>query len=395
MSRPDNAIRLAIARQRYNPYGGAERFVARALDALAEENMVSISLLARDWPSAAESPTHWQWRRLDPFYLGRTWRDYSFMRAVQNVRGDYTLLQSHERIPGAAIFRAGDGVHATWLEQYAKTQHPLQRFVTRFTPYHRFVCAMERRMFAHPALRCVICNSRLVRDDIARRFGVSEHKLAVIYNGIDTDAFSPELSFRYRKQQRQAWQIPEDAPLLAFVGSGFKRKGLLTALQALQAHPSIYLVVAGHDKHCAHYKHHANELGVSGHVRFLGNVPDVRPIYGAADAFILPTLYDPFPNACIEALSCGLPLFTSPTCGAAEWLTHHQKNWVIDALNVNGYRAALASWLMQISSPTARDKLKEDARNTALPHTLNAMAKNLTSLYHSIVRNTTCTNCYI
>ncbi len=109
MSRPDNAIRLAIARQRYNPYGGAERFVARALDALAEENMVSISLLARDWPSAAESPTHWQWRRLDPFYLGRTWRDYSFMRAVQNIRGDYTLLQSHERIPGAAIFRARDG----------------------------------------------------------------------------------------------------------------------------------------------------------------------------------------------------------------------------------------------------------------------------------------------
>jgi len=385
MDEPNSAIRLAIARQRYNPYGGAERFVARTLDALAREKAISVTLLARDWSPAAESSTSWQWQRLNPFYLGRTWRDYSFMRAVQKISGDYTLLQSHERIPGANIFRAGDGVHATWLEQYARVQHPLARLATSLSPYHRFVCSAERKMFIHPALRCVICNSRLVRDDIERRFGLPAHKLAVVYNGVDTDAFSPKLSAQHRKQQRQIWQIPEDAPLLAFVGSGFKRKGLSTVLQALTVHSSPYLVVVGHDKHQQHYEHQAAALGITSHVRFLGAIDDVRPVYGAADALILPTLYDPFPNACVEALACGLPLLTSPTCGAAEWLTNNENGWVVDALEVNGYRAALASWLEKISLPDVYCRVKESARNTALPHTLNAMAKNLTDLYRFVV----------
>ncbi|MDR2710405.1 MAG: glycosyltransferase family 4 protein [Burkholderiales bacterium] len=383
-------IRLAIARQRYNPHGGAERFVARALDALSAEGRVAVTLLAREWPEKAEpektapSSQDWRFQKVDPFYLGRTWREASFADAVRRRAAEYDLLQSHERIPGAAIFRAGDGVHAAWLEQVARTRGKFGRLVLRWSLYHRYLCRTERAMFAHPALRCVICNSRMVRDDIAARFGVPDEKLTVINNGVDTEAFHPDVA-RHRAKMRARWGIGNEAPLLAFVGSGFARKGVETALRVLAALPPVHLVVAGEDKRRARYEALARELGVIERVRFLGVVDDVRPVYGAADALILPTLYDPFPNVCVEALACGLPLLTSTSCGAAEWIVEGRNGWVRDALDVSGYQAALKNWLACRETEDGRRALRAAARATAEPYTLTAMAANLSLLYSQAV----------
>ena len=108
-------MKLAIVRQKYTPFGGAERFVERALVALKSKN-VDVSIIAREWQGDAAGDI--QGVRVNPFYLGRTWRDAGFAHAVQRLiaAGRFDLVQSHERIPGCDIYRAGDGVHATWLE---------------------------------------------------------------------------------------------------------------------------------------------------------------------------------------------------------------------------------------------------------------------------------------
>ncbi|MDR0770047.1 MAG: glycosyltransferase family 4 protein [Burkholderiales bacterium] len=377
-------IRLAIARQRYNPHGGAERFVARALEALSAEGRVAVTLLARDWPEEAASSRDWRFQRADPFYWGRTWREASFACAVNRRAAEYDLLQSHERIPGAAVFRAGDGVHATWLDHQARARGAFGRMALRWSMYHRYLCRTERAMFTHPALRCVICNSRMVRDDIVARFGVPAEKLAVVYNGVDTATFHPEVA-RYRTEMRTQWGIDEEAPLLAFVGSGFARKGVETALRAIAPLLSVHLVIAGEDKRRGHYEALARELGVMPRVRFLGAVDDVKPVYGAADAFFLPTLYDPFPNACIEALACGLPLLTSTGCGAAEWITEGHDGWVCDALDVTGYQTALKDWLACRKTEEGRLALRTAARAAAEPYTLSAMATALSLLYSQLL----------
>ncbi len=377
-------IRLAIARQRYNPHGGAERFVARALEALSVEGRVAVTLLARDWPEGSASAGGWRFQRIDPFYLGRTWREVSFARAVRRQAAEYDLWQSHERISGATIFRAGDGVHATWLEHHARTRSAAGRMALRWSLYHRYLCRAERAMFAHPALRCVICNSRMVRDDIAGRFGVPAEKLVVIYNGVDTESFHPGVA-RYRAEMRTRWGIDGKAPLLAFVGSGFARKGAEVALRAIAPLPSVHLVIAGEDKRRTYYETLAQTLGVAPRVRFLGAVDDVKPVYGAADAFILPTLYDPFPNACVEALACGLSLLTSTGCGAAEWIDEGRNGWVCDALDVPGYQAALRNWLACRETQEGDQALRAAARATAEPHTLTVMAAALSVLYSQLL----------
>jgi len=177
-------VRLAVIRQRYTPWGGAERFVENALEALLERG-VAISLYTREWPQTRLKliePTI-----VDPFYIGRLWRDAGFARevgrAIGAARAD--LVQSHERVTCCDVFRAGDGVHAAYLDERIAAAGPFERLAIRASPYHRYVLDAERRLFASPWLAAVICNSAMVRDEIHGRFGYPAEKLHVIRNAVD------------------------------------------------------------------------------------------------------------------------------------------------------------------------------------------------------------------
>jgi UDP-glucose:(heptosyl)LPS alpha-1,3-glucosyltransferase len=369
-------MKLAIVRQKYTPFGGAERFVERALSALAGRGL-DVTIVTRKWKGGAQDGR--KVRLCNPFHLGRLWRDWSFARGVQAIvaGGEFDLVQSHERIPGCQIYRAGDGVHATWLELRARSQSPLAALVTRLQPWHRYTLAAEAEMFRHPALRAVICNSRMVKDDIARRFGVAESKLHVIHNGVDLDYFHPALREEHRQRVRGELGIAEDAPVALFVGSGFERKGLFPLLQAMAALPGVHLVVVGKDRQLKQAKAQAERLGISPRTHFLGAQPDVRPYYGAADVFALPTLYDPFPNAVLEALACGLPTLTSPTSGAAELVTT-KYGAVVDALDSAGQADALKNLL------ASRAEASAAARSAATSCALDDMTEQLMDLYSQL-----------
>lgn len=375
-------IRLAIVRQRYNPAGGAERFVSRALDALRQTAGLEVALLARKW----EPLVGVRAISVAPFYLGNVWRDWGFARAARRVwqREGFDLVQSHERIAGCDIYRAGDGVHAHWLSLRRRTLHGLGRLALTLNPYHHYVCRTERQMFLDPRLKLVICNANMVKDEIQRYFNLPEDRFAVIYNGVDTTAFHPSLALTHRVAGRTKWHIPIDAPLLLYVGSGFERKGVARALSAIVAHPDVHLLIVGHDKHSARYQRLATQLGVATRVHFCGAQADVKPFYGMADGFLLPTLYDPFPNVCVEALACGLPVLTSTTCGAAELLENGVNGWVVDALDAPALSAAVGGWV------GARDRWKElalAARKTAEPLTLERMAEKLLTHYRVLLNN--------
>ena len=373
-------MRLAIVRQKYNPYGGAERFIERAVAALREHEEVEVTLLAREWK---EAPGYQYWR-IDPPYRGSLTRDQGFARAVERAlattRGRFDLVQSHERIPGIAIYRAGDGVHATWLEQRARAQSVWERWRVQFNPYHPYVLKQERKMFTHRDLRAVICNAAMVRDDIAMRFGTPVDRLHVIYNGVDLDEYHPRHA-EARAQTRAALGIAADAPLFLYVGSGFERKGVARLLEAMAgvAAPACAVIV-GADKQAPSYQAQARKLGLAGRVHLLGPRQDLPALYGAADAFVLPTLYDPMPNAALEALACGLPVVTSKQCGAREFIRESENGYVLDALDVTG----LMQVLNVLAAPGRAAGMRAAARDSVAHLSLQAMAGKLLELYRSL-----------
>ena len=373
-------MKLAIVRQKYNPYGGAERFIERAIGALRAHEDVEVTLLAREWK---EAPGYQYWR-INPPYRGSLTRDRTFSSSVRRAlatTGDrFDLVQSHERIPGIAIYRAGDGVHATWLALRARAQTRWERLRISLNPYHPYVLKQERLMFTHRALRAVICNSTMVRDDIATRFGTPASKLHVIYNGVDLETFHPRQA-EQRASMRAALGIAQDAPLFLYVGSGFERKGVARLLEALAgvAAPAQALIV-GADKHAAIYQAQARRLSLEGRVHFLGPREDLPALYGAADAFVLPTLYDPMPNAALEALASGLPVVTTRQCGAREFIREGENGYVLDALDVTG----LSQVMGVLAAPGRAAAMREAARASVAHLSLDAMAEQLLALYREL-----------
>lgn len=96
-----NPPRIALVRQKYNAAGGAERFVSRAIQALADDG-VHLTLLTRQW----EPLPGMQAIELNPFHIGNVWRDAGFARAVCRAQQDqhFDLVQSHERLAVVMCF---------------------------------------------------------------------------------------------------------------------------------------------------------------------------------------------------------------------------------------------------------------------------------------------------
>jgi len=369
-------VRIALIRARYNPYGGAERFMSRAIAALAARGE-SVTLIAREWDEAAIREAGVTLQRCDPFHLGNVWRDISFARAAREIvaSGNFDLVQSHERIAGFDVYRAGDGVHAEWLAQRRRALSGAGRFALHLNPYHHYVLDAERRMFADAGLRAVVCNSEMVRGEIRAHFGVSPDKLHVIYNGVDPEYFHLGLRQAHRAAVRSKLGISGDAALFLLVGSGFARKGVRALLAALERLPGARAIIVGTDRRLPQYRDGAPAGAV-----FVGGQEDVRPYYGAADVFVLPTLYDPQPNAAIEALACGLPVVTSTKCGAAELLEEGISGFVRDAADIGGFADA-----MRLAADPARNSAMRDAaRQVAEVLTLDRMASRLLMLYRSL-----------
>lgn len=379
-------LQLAIVRQAYNPYGGAERFVERAIRALGGDK-IRVTLITRKW--SGESRPGLKIHLLAAPPISRLLRDMSFAHSVRSLiqGGVFDLVQSHERIPGCDIFRAGDGVHASWLEQRARTLGPIRRFLQNMSIWHRYMLRTERQMFQDARLRAVICNSEMVRQDIAHRFPAIASKLHVIHNSIDLQHFHPGLRAQYRDEIREQLDVPECTPVILYVGSGFERKGLPQLLEALAqpALQSAQLWVIGKDKQTHRWQRRAQSLGVAAQVRFLGPQKDVAPYLGAADVFALPTLYDPMPNAALEALAAGLPVLSSTSSGAAELIRLGENGERVDALDCAGMASALGRLLSSSLDPAERERISTAARASVLHMSNEAMAAELELLYRQLL----------
>jgi UDP-glucose:(heptosyl)LPS alpha-1,3-glucosyltransferase len=141
-------------------------------------------------------------------------------------------------------------------------------------------------------------------------------------------------------------------------------------------------VIVGADRKLKAMKVLAEKLGLSRRVHFTGPLQDVRPWYGVADGFVLPTLYDPCPNAALEAMACGLPIVTSTTCGAQEWVESGVNGWVVDAVSVG----ELSGRLDDLAQLAGNVEVRVAARASVEALTLAAMADRLLALYRSLGR---------
>ena len=150
-------------------------------------------------------------------------------------------------------------------------------------------------------------------------------------------------------------KLQDNEIALLFVGSGWERKGLRFALDAIERCQDLKLrlLVAGRGN-ARGYK--------SSRVQFLGEVVDLVPIYAAADIFILPTIYDPFSNACLEALASGLPVITTRSNGFSEIIENSAHGSIVDLANdVEALHNAILFWSDKTRRSSARSTITQRA----------------------------------
>ncbi|MGY5954803.1 glycosyltransferase family 4 protein [Kosakonia sp. BK9b] len=370
--------RLAIVRQKYRPDGGAERFVSRALSALSNQDL-ELNVITREWQG--EKQDDWHIHICDPFKWGRISRERGFAQAARALwqQQQFDIVQSHERIPGCDIYRAGDGVHRRWLLQRTRILPGWRARMLMNDRYHRYVMNAEREMYQAPELKAVICNAAMIKQEIIEDFAVDAEKIHVIYNSIDSTRFTPGDS-AHRAALRQKLDLPSNAVVFCFVGSGFERKGLASAIQAIAGTPA-YLIVVGQDKAEKRYRALAATLGCEKQIRFLGMQKETLPYYQASDALLLPTLYDPFPNVILEAMACGLPVITSKSCGGAEFIAQGENGFVCDALDITALKASVTA----IPLLEKNYNMGMAARKKVMDATPERLSSQLISLYKNFM----------
>jgi UDP-glucose:(heptosyl)LPS alpha-1,3-glucosyltransferase len=285
-------------------------------------------------------------------------------------RGAWDAVQSHERTLSQDVYRAGEGCHRAYLAA-------IGRDARRRPAHHRIVLALERRVFARTPE--IVAISRRGAEEIARLYAVPAARLSVVYNGVDLARYHPDNRARYRAAARGESALPADAWVILFVGSGFERKGLVTALEALGRldDRGARLVVLGKGD-TEPYRALAGRLGLAGRVAWLGPRPDIERWYAAADALAMPTRYEPFGNVHLEALASGLPVVTTTSAGGAEAVTP-DSGGVVEPGDPAGFAAALAR--LRAGDPVG---LASAARAAAEPFTYERQVADLERIYRRL-----------
>lgn len=298
----------------------------------------------------------------------------------------FDIVHSFERTFYHDLYRAGDGCHQEWLSSRHQA-FPFRRPLDAVSPRHLAILAMQRHIFTPDCSRRVIANSMKTKQEIVRHYDYPEDRIAVVYNGVDLDRFHPRNRERLREPARAALGLAPDDLALLFVGSGFERKGLSFCLKgialALSRCPQIplKLIVAGKGNPRP-YVALARTLDLRGRVRFVGAWAKMEELYAAADAFILPTLYDSFANVTLEAAAAGLPILTSRQNGASELIEDGRSGLIVSSPTE---LPEIGGKLSELFDMTRRRVLGWAARDVAVQFPVSQYAQGTMQVYQAIM----------
>jgi UDP-glucose:(heptosyl)LPS alpha-1,3-glucosyltransferase len=338
-------LSIGFVRRGYSSSGGAEAYLKRLAQGVTAAGHETQLFTTAEWPDG-----EWPFGAITRI---RGDSPLAFADALEETRKHVhcDILMSLERVWSCDVYRAGDGVHRAWLSRRAAVSGPLRRVADALSPKHLATLRLEQSLFGRRGARRVIANSHMVKTEIAQVYGFPATEIDLIPNGVPVEQF--RASAEVRAASRNEIGLADTDIAVLFVGSGWERKGLRFALRAVEAigDPRVRLLVAG--------KGNQEAFG-SPVVRFLGVREDLPALYAAADLFLLPTIYDPFSNASLEAIAAGIPIITTRANGCAEIIAEGQHGSIVErADDIPALTRWLRLWCDAERRAKARPRLLE------------------------------------
>ena len=313
-------MRAALSFSGCHRRAGVERIMLECALFLASRGH-EIDIFAHDYdPSEASGLRfHYVPMRQQPFFL----RDQSFFRECTRRLdpGAYDVMGTFGSVCPVGGVHFVQSVHSAWLERSRTLRAPLSaaRIGQRLNPLHRVLLDLEEYHFRQHRYRKVIATTPQIRDDLKRFYGVPEEDIVIIPNGFSPSEFSPERREARRSEARAHLGLRPENVVLLFAANELERKGYGTILSALRRlrRPEVRLLVVGKPD-VSLVRRQAAQAGVGDQVIACGPTRDVALYHAASDLFVLPTQYEAYCLAILEALGSGLPVVTTRVPGAQD-----------------------------------------------------------------------------
>ncbi|MEC8733674.1 MAG: glycosyltransferase [Planctomycetota bacterium] len=234
---------------------------------------------------------------------------------------------------------------------------------------------IERRGM-HGAAR-VVAVSQLTKGIIVNRYGIDNHKVNVVWNGIDVDPATSEETHISGKDQ-----------LVLYFGRITLQKGpeyfIAAAKRVLEIMPQVKFVVAGSGDLAERMIRMAAEMGIGHKVLFTGFLrgKDIDRVFSIADLYVMPSVSEPFGIAPLEAMSHDVPVLISKRSGVSEVLSHALK---VDFWDIDDMANKIIAVLRH--SPLSK-ALRDGGRFELQRITWDGAARKCEQIYNELVADT-------
>jgi len=187
--------------------------------------------------------------------------------------------------------------------------------------------------------------SESVKRYIIDKSKISAEKISVIYNGVnfkgqhDSQEKNPKMPFKIEDKDR----------ILMTVGRLHKQKGHCYLIQAVskvrKEFPKVKLLLTGEGEEENNLKKLVKSLDLTNKVIFAGLSSDIEEILPIAELFILPSLWEGFPNALLEAMAAGKPVVATQVGGIPEIVVHGETGVLIPPRDTDALAIAIIDLL--------------------------------------------------
>jgi glycosyltransferase involved in cell wall biosynthesis len=275
--------------------------------------------------------------------------------------------------------------HAGFLERTGSLAPHDRTLVRRIntTIAHFLALAAERRSYRPGRVQLLAAVSAGVAGELHAHYPRVPTRLTP--NGVDIDRFRPHPDVR--REMRIAEGIGPGEVVALFLGGDWDRKGLAVAIDGLARASSelegrmlLWIVGRGDERR---FRAIADRNGVGDCVSFFGVRSDPERFHQAADIFVLPTLYEAFSLAMLEASASGLPLIAPPVNGIEELIGDAEAGIVVERTPESVGRAL--AWLG--ADPDLRTRLGAAGRRRAMKYTWERSVEAMLALYGELLED--------
>ncbi len=303
-------MKFAFCLFKYFPYGGLQRdFLQIAETCISRGHQIDV--YTGSW--TGDKPDALNIVILPPKALTNHRRYQTFAARVNHhiSTTPYDAVVGFNKIPGLDVYFAADVCYRALAME--------RSFLYRLSNRCRTLMALERSVFDRHSTTLILSLSDTEKKRYIACYGTPEDRFHLLPPGISKNRVPTASIPGMRNDFREKFSITNDMRVVLMVGSDYKRKGVDRAIKAVSALPSplkekIRLMIVGKGRK-GFYLRLAKRLKVAAQVDFFGERDDVPRFLAGADLFLHPAYHELAGMVLIEALSAGLPVLATDTCG--------------------------------------------------------------------------------